>query len=369
MAIPVVKFNNKDNPEFSKTLRKRVNSYFKDNNISKYANWNMKFKTVFMICLYFVPMILMNTGIISSTGGVFALWILMGLGMSGIGLSVMHDANHGSYSKNKKVNHYLGSLIHFISGSRENWKIQHNVLHHSFTNIEGLDEDIETAVMRLAPNQDRKSIHKYQAYYAPFAYGIMTMYWAISKDFEGIKKYKEKGLLERQGLDYKKLKRQLIINKTWYFALTLVLPLLVVNLPWYTIVGGFVAMHFISGLILALIFQTAHSIEETEHFIADQGSMENSRMIHQLKTTANFANDNPIFTWLVGGLNHQIEHHLFPNICHIHYPKIAKIVESTAKEFGIPYHNHHTWGQALYSHFSLLNQLGTGKYDKKLAIS
>ena len=367
MPIPVVKFNTKDQPDFSKTLRKRVNNYFKENNISKYANWNMKIKSIVMISLYFVPMILMDTGVVTSTAGVMLLWVLMGLGMAGVGLTIMHDANHGSYSKNKTVNYLLGSLIHFIGGSRENWKIQHNVLHHSFTNIEGLDEDIETAVMRMAPSQERKPIHKYQAYYAPLAYGIMTMYWAVSKDFEGIKKYNELNLLERQGLDYKKLKRQLIINKIWYFALTLVLPLLVVDLPWYEIVGGFLLMHFVCGLELALIFQTAHSIEETDYFMADAGTMENSRMIHQLRTTSNFANDSSIFTWLVGGLNYQVEHHLFPNICHIHYPKIAKIVEDTAKEFGIPYHRHKTWAQALHSHFSLLNQLGTGEYDKKLA--
>jgi linoleoyl-CoA desaturase len=133
---------------------------------------------------------------------------------------------------------------------------------------------------------------------------------------------------------------------------------------------GFLLMQFISGLILALIFQPAHVIEETAFFTPDEnGSVENNWAIHQLKTTANFANKSGWFSWYVGGLNFQIEHHLFPNICHIHYKKISKIVEQTAKDFNIPYYQHRTFYDALKSHFTLLHELGTGAYDRKIANS
>ncbi len=367
MSTPKVKFNTQKQAEFVKVLRQKVNRYFKENNISKYANFNMKFKTVFMISLYFIPLILMLTGIISSFWPVLGMWALMGFGMAGIGLSIMHDANHGSYSRNQKVNNSLGYLIHFIGGYRQNWKIQHNVLHHSFTNIDGYDEDIKNNTLRLSPNQKRLGIHRLQAFYAPFLYSLMTIYWSLSKDFEQVVRYKKKKLLAGQGLTFKKALMQITFTKLWYFGLLIALPMIFIGLPWWQILMGYLLMHFICGLALAFIFQPAHVIEETEFFVPDGGSVENNWAIHQMKTTANFANGSVFFSWFIGGLNYQIEHHLFPNICHVHYRKIAKIVKETAEEFNVPYLQHKTFFGAVRSHFAVLYDLGTGRYDKRLA--
>ncbi len=367
-SAATIKFNMKDRPEFVRELRSKVNQYFKDNNISKHANLNMKLKTAFMIGLYFIPFILMVTGVFQSAGMIWLMWLLMGFGMSGIGLSIMHDANHGSYSKNQKVNNALGYLINFLGAYHVNWKIQHNVLHHTFTNIDGHDGDIENPIMRFSPTQPRKSFFRFQAFYAPFLYSLMTIYWFVSKDFERVVRYHKQDLLTAQGLTFSKALWQVVFNKVWYILLTLGLPLLVVDLPWYQLIGGFLMMHFVCGLFLALIFQPAHVIEETNFFIADeQGNLENNWAIHQLRTTANFANKSVLFSWFVGGLNFQIEHHLFPTICHIHYKKISKIVKATAEEYNIPYYQHKTFLNAVVSHFSMLNSLGTGSYDKKIA--
>lgn len=362
------KFNKQDHPEFIKVLRKRVNKYFSENNISKYANFNMKFKTAFMLALYFAPLILLLTGVVTNPWLALLMWALMGFGMCGIGTSIMHDANHGAYSSNKHVNNFLGYLINFIGGYHKNWRIQHNVLHHSYTNVEGLDEDIDSGVMRFSPTQDHKPMYKYQVFYAPFFYGIMSMYWFTAKDFMQMVRYKKKNLLGPQGLSFKKEMIHISVNKAWYIALTLILPIILIDLPWWQTVLGFLLMHFICGLSLALIFQSAHVIEETDFFEADEhGSLENSWAIHQMRTTANFANRSTFFSWFIGGLNYQIEHHLFPNICHVHYKKISAIVKSTAKEFNVPYYQHKTFFDALRSHFSLLHRLGTGKYDQKFA--
>ena len=371
MSTPVVKFNTKDRSEFFKELIKRVNAHFKEKNISRHANFNMKFKTVFMVCLYFIPLILMLSGVVSTIWPVMFMWVLMGFGMSGIGLSIMHDANHGSYSKNKKVNEALGFLINFVGGYHVNWKIQHNVLHHSYTNIEGYDEDISRAhVFRLSPNQEAKSKYRFQAFYAPFFYGLMTIYWFTVKDFQQLKRYEEQDLLKSQGTTYKKAVSHAFFHKIWYVGLFFILPLIMVPLAWWQIVLGFFLMHFISGLILALIFQPAHVIEETNFYVPDEnGSVENNWAIHQMNTTANFANKSRLFSWFVGGLNYQIEHHLFPHICHVHYRHISAIVKKTAEEFNVPYHQHETFFGAVKSHFSLLNQLGTGQYDRNLAAS
>jgi linoleoyl-CoA desaturase len=260
-------------------------------------------------------------------------------------------------------------MANFLGAYHVNWKIQHNVLHHSFTNVHEHDEDISNPVMRLSPNQERKKIFRFQAFYAPFFYGIMTIYWLVSKDFQQLGRYNKKKLLEGQGLTLKKAIAQVAFNKAWYVALTLVLPMIVVALPWWQTLLGFIIMQFICGLLLALIFQPAHVIQETDFYKTDSyGSLENNWAIHQLKTTSNFADRSILFSWFIGGLNYQIEHHLFPNICHVHYKKMSKIVKETAKEFNIPYYQHKTFFGAVRSHFSLLNQLGTGSYDKNLAI-
>lgn len=364
MSVPVVKFNKHDQPEFYKELNKRVSQYFKDNKLSKHANSRMMFKTAFMLFLYFTPLVLMLTGVVSTFSWMMLMWVIMGFGMSGIGLSIMHDANHGSYSKNKTVNNVLGFVINFVGGYHANWKIQHNVLHHSFTNIDGYDEDIDKGVMRFSPNQERKAIFKFQLFYAPFLYALLTIYWFLVKDFQLLFRYREKNLLKGQGLTFTSALLQILFHKTWYIVLTLILPILLIGLPWGQVVFGFLIMHFISGLILALIFQPAHVLEETDFYVPDvNGSVENNWAIHQMRTTSNFANGSVYFSWFIGGLNYQIEHHLFPHICHVHYRHISGIVKSTAEEFDVPYYQHKTFFGALKSHFTLLHQLGTGQYD------
>lgn len=367
--IPVVTFNDKDQPDFYKTLKKRVNAHFKEKNRSKHANVNMVLKTFFMIALYFTPLALMISGVITSFWMMMLMWSIMGFGMAGIGLAIMHDANHGAYSKSQRVNNIVGFILNFMGGYQYNWKIQHNVLHHSFTNVDGYDEDIEKqGLVRFSPNQERKKFFRFQIYYVPFLYGILTLYWFVFKDIEQTIRYNKKNLLQTQGLTFRKAMTQVIFHKIWYFVLTILLPIYMLDLPWWTIIIGFVTMQFIAGMILALIFQSAHVIEETEFYETDSnGCVENNWAIHQMKTTANFANGSIFFSWFIGALNYQIEHHLFPNICHVHYRDLAKIVKETAKEYNVPYHEHKTFAGALKSHFSLLNDLGTGKYDQKLA--
>jgi len=367
METPVVKFNKEDRPDFYRVLRKRVNAHFTDNNISRHANYQMIFKTGCMLALYFTPLLLMITGQITEMWSMIACWIGMGLGMSGIGLAIMHDANHGAYSINPKINRIIGYILNFTGGYHNNWKIQHNVLHHSYTNIHGHDEDIEKGIIRFSPTQKRRPIYVIQVLYAPLLYGIMTLYWLVGKDFQQVIRYRKKNLLASQGLTFAQAMTHILINKTLYVILTVALPIMVLPFAWWQTMLGFLLMHFICGLILALIFQPAHVIEETDFFMpSETGSVENSWAIHQMRTTSNFANGSTFFSWCIGGLNYQIEHHLFPNICHVHYKALAPIVKQTAKEFGIPYYHHKTFFHAVKSHFSLLHALGTGSYDKRV---
>ncbi len=362
-----VKFNPNEQPEFIIELRQRVRTYFNENKLSTHANLNMVIKTVFMLAIYLVPIAIFIFGDVESFALSFALWGLMGFGMAGIGMSVMHDANHGAYSKRKWVNKGVGLLVNLVGGYHINWIIQHNVLHHSFTNVHGHDEDIEQAIMRFSPDQERKNIFKYQVFYAPLLYGLLTIYWLVYKDIEQLIRYQKLGLLKAQGLNPTKAWTQMITGKLIYVLLVVVLPLTLGGMIWWHWLLGFLFMHFLAGLILALIFQPAHVLEETEFYVPEEGSLENSWAIHQMKTTANFANKSKWFSWLIGGLNFQIEHHLFPQICHVHYADLSSIVKETAIKHNVPYHQHKTFGRALKSHFSLLSALGTGSYDQRHA--
>ena len=300
MQLNKVKFVERDNDDFYKELRKRVTHYFKENNISKYANVNMVLKTIFMISLYLVPFLLILT-YLETTWLIVLMWVVMGFGMAGIGLSIMHDANHSAYSKNKYVNMVLGKLILLVGGSDVNWRIQHNVLHHTYTNVSGMDEDIDIdPLMRFSPSQKLLKGHRFQFIYAWFLYGLMTLMWATTKDYAQWKRYKKKDLIKTQNLSTKSFLWTLISTKTLYLSLTLGLPIIFSALPWWGTIIGFVAMHFVAGLTLAAIFQPAHVVP-TSSFEkpSKEGNIELGWAANQMMNTANFAPKARLFSWYV----------------------------------------------------------------------
>ena len=359
MELPIVRFNRKPS-DFSKTLKERVDAYFKENGLSRQGDWRMYAKTVLMLGLFFTPWAFIAFG---GTGGGWQFWvaeIVMGFGLAGIGLNVMHDANHGSFSKHKWVNQTVSYVLDLVGGSSALWRIQHNVLHHSFTNIEGLDEDIDTpGILRFTPNRPLKKIHKLQFIYAWGFYSIMTLFWMTAKDWLALARYRKKGLVKSSGSSVGQLTRDLIISKLLYFGYIMVLPALFSGLPFWKIIVGWMVMHAVTGLILASIFQPAHVLEDLQLAQGEKGaSMEDDNLSHQLKSTANFGTRSRLFTWMCGGLNHQIEHHLFPQVCHIHFSDLAPIVRKTAEEFGLPYRSSTTFAGALALHTKMLWKLG-----------
>lgn len=349
------------NRDFTQTLNKRVNEYFKTNNISRVGNTEMVIKTVVMFGLYFIPYALILGGVVTGLGWMFVLVLVMSLGLAGIGLSVMHDANHGAYSNKKWLNNLMGYSLNMVGANAFNWKIQHNVLHHTYTNVHEEDEDISPrGVLRLSPHSNWKWFHKYQFIYAWFLYGLMTIVWMVFKDFVRIIRYQQNGLARSNNANIVKEWAILLVTKVVYVSYIFIIPFLVTDLSGWQILFGILTMHYIAGFILAIIFQPAHVIEGTEYPLPDEHhKLENTWAVHQLHTTTNFGNRSRWFSWYVGGLNFQIEHHLFPNICHVHYRKISGIVERTAREFNLPYKSATTFADALIGHARLLKQLGT----------
>lgn len=354
-----VKFAATDNNEFFLTLRKRVDQYFTENRLSPHANQEMIVKTVVLLSAYVAPL---ATLVLVNPPFWIALicWAVAGIALAGIGMSVMHDANHGAYSGNKKVNYFMGHTLNLIGGSVFNWKLQHNLLHHTYTNISGMDDDIQDrAALRMSPHTEVKKIHRFQWLYATLFYGIMTLYWVLLKDIIQYYKYTRNGTLKNMSQKNAGTILLIISNKLAYFFIMIFVPIFFFGLPTGEVITGFLVMHFFSGVILSYVFQLAHTVEGTTHPLPDdKGIIENAWAIHQMNTTVNFSPENKYISWYVGGLNYQIEHHLFPKICHVHYPKISGIVKSTAAEYQIPYLVNRSFGTALRSHFNILKQLG-----------
>ncbi|HTE31208.1 MAG TPA: fatty acid desaturase, partial [Chryseolinea sp.] len=195
--------------------------------------------------------------------------------------------------------------------------------------------------------------------YAWLVYGMMTLVWLTYKDFYRIVVYHKNGLAKKNNAHMGREWAILIGSKMLYVSYIFVIPVVFTALAWWQILLGIVIMQYIAGFLLAIIFQPAHVIEGTEYPLPDENqTLQNNWAIHQLLTTTNFGNKSRWFSWYVGGLNFQIEHHLFPNICHVHYRKISGIVQDTAKEFGLPYKSARTFIGALNSHARLLKQLG-----------
>ena len=260
----------------------------------------------------------------------------------------------------------MGNIIFLVGGNSNNWKTQHNVLHHTFTNITGVDEDIDSVALRLSPHQKWRKAYKNQHIYAWFLYGLMTILWSTTKDFNQIVRYHRKGLLKQQNINFNAEIAKLIITKAVYYLLFLVIPLLFFPGPWYLILLGYILMHYVAGFILAIVFQPAHVLPDVKYPMPNpKGTVENNWAIHQLETTTDFAQDNKILSWFLGGLNFQVEHHLFPNICHVHYKKLAKIVRETAKEYNLPYHCEKTFSAAIVKHGKMLKKLGKERYFEK----
>lgn len=349
----------KDKTLFFSTLRKRVDMYFREQGISKHCNAAMVLKTVILLSAYILPfltILIFQPSLYPSLG----LWALMGFALAGIGMSVMHDANHGAYSRSHKINHWLGSSLNLLGGSVFNWKMQHNLLHHTYTNIIHVDDDIaDKLILRFSPHTKVKWYHRVQFIYAFAFYGVLTLYWVLLKDFIQFKRYVDRGVNRNPAKQNRVVLVRIVLSKIAYLFAFIIVPVILLKIPAYQILSGFLLMHVIGGIVLTVIFQLAHTVEETTHPLPNsQNIVENNWAIHQLNTTVNFSRKNKFLSWYLGGLNYQIEHHLFPTICHVHYPAVSDIVKSTCKEFNIPYLELETFSDALNSHIRALKGFG-----------
>ncbi len=351
-----VTFNNSDNL-FFQSLKSAVDNYFTTNKIKKTGDWRLFSKTIILIG---AAIAIYSTLMFVQPSPLFALLLCGGLGFvsASIGFSVMHDANHGSYSTRPKLNDFLGLSANALGASSFFWKQKHNIIHHTYTNVDGIDDDIaKSPIIRQCESQKWVPAHKIQHLYLLPIYALSSIFWLFFMDFT---KYFTRKIYTTEAWKMN-TKNHVIFwaTKICYLAFYILLPIKVWGfLPW---LAGFFAMHAVMGLTLSLVFQLAHVVENTEfeHIGLDETKhLETAWAEFQLKTTANFAMNNKVISWFVGGLNFQIEHHLFPKISHVHYPAISKIVMAKCAEFNLPYNQYPTMLGALASHFRVMKYLG-----------
>jgi linoleoyl-CoA desaturase len=342
--------------EYYSELRKRVEEYFSNKNINHTGNWKMYLKTFFILILFissYVSLVFFSNTLMMSFISAFFLAQAFVL----IGFNIMHDGNHGSYSKSEIINKIMGYSMDLIGGSQMLWKQKHNILHHTYTNIDGIDEDLETSgILRLSPNQEWRFWHKLQQLYAFPIYSILTLSWIVVSDFRKLLT----GKIGTQKIKKINFGNVLLFysSKIVYFGYMIILPLF--YHPVIHVLFFFLFIHMILGSTLSIVFQLAHTVEQNTFPKPEpkSGNIENEWAIHQVETTANFAPTNKIAAWYLGGLNFQIEHHLFTNVCHIHYPIISKIVRKTSEDYSINYISYPTLLSAIIAHFKFLKRMG-----------
>ena len=347
---------NSSTTSFHADLKSRVMEYFSISGLTTTGNTGLYLKAIVLVIAYvavYVHLVFFTP-----------IWflsvlecVLLGGLAAAIGFNIMHDGAHGSFSKNKWINDLAGISINFLGANVFMWKTKHNVVHHSFTNVDGVDDDMNARpLLRLCPTQKRYKIHKFQHYYFLLVYALLYLYWVFVTDY---KKY----VTKRVGITpIQKMKWNDHLSfwgfKFIHLALFVAIPIYTLGvIPWLI---GFLIFGTSTGVFLSVVFQLAHSVEETEFPLPDTTSnkLENDWAVHQLKTTANFSTHNKVLSWFIGGLNFQVEHHLFPHISHVHYPAISKIIKETCREYNIPYLEHQKMREAFTSHIQHLKSLG-----------
>lgn len=342
--------------DFHTVLKNRVNQYFTDSNRPTTGNFSLILKAV----IFCVGYLVIYTHLVFFTP---PTWIaipeclLFGGLTAAIGFNVMHDGAHGAFSKSKIINKLAGSSLNFLGGSAIMWNAKHNIIHHTFTNIDGVDDDIEAGIwLRFATTQKKMKLHKFQHIYFWVLYTLLHLMWIFITDFKKYFSKKIGAVPIRKMTPYEHF--SFWAAKIIYIFMFVALPIMLLGFTKWIV--GFLIITMFTGLVISIVFQLAHTVEHTEFPMPDviTNKIENEWAIHQINTTANFATHNKLISWLVGGLNFQIEHHLFPRISHIHYPAISKIIKKTCSEYGINYIEYPKMRTAIYSHIMYLKRMG-----------
>lgn len=340
---------------FQAELKRRVDEYFARSGHNPRGGALLYAKAAF-IALWLVGSYLLLVFAAATWWQAALLALSLGLATAATGFNIQHDGNHGSFSDHRWLNGVTSFALDVIGGSSYVWRYQHNILHHTYTNLAGADYDIDTGgVGRLSPAQRKRWFHRFQQFYLWPMYATIGLKWQLVDDFVQVVggRIGPQPIPRPRGWDLVGF----LAGKAAFLSLAVVVPALFH--PLWVVLVVYASMMLVVGFLLAVVFQLAHSVEEAEHpELVTSARLPHEWAAHQITTTVDFARDNPVVTWLVGGLNYQIEHHLFPRVAHVHYPALSRIVEETCSRFGIRYAAHRTFFAAVVSHYRFLRAMG-----------
>ncbi len=330
--------------------------YFDASSRSRQGSWRLYLKTAILMT-WLVGSYVGLVWFATAWWQAVPLAVSLALAMAGVGFNIQHDGNHGAYSSNGGINRAAALSLNLLGGDAYFWRYKHNIAHHSYPNVAGSDDDIRLGPLaRMSPHQPRYWFHRFQHVYVWGLYALLAINWQLSGDFRS---------LIRPGVGDTRVTRPrgwdlvcFCVGKATFLMLALALPLFHHRL--LPTLGIYLLTNFVLGLTLAIVFQLAHCVEEAQFRVPADGTkrIERDFTAHQVETSVDFARDNRLLTWYLGGLNFQVEHHLFPKTCHIHYPAISPIVEETCRAHGIPHTSHATMRGALRSHVRWLRRMG-----------
>lgn len=356
--IKKVGFKKEEECPFNREMRHKVSLYFKERGLHSKANGRMFLKSFFLIALVGITYTLLISDFFG-TLGFFIIYVLFGFLAAAATMNIAHDALHNAYFNNQKANRLLGLVMDLFGASSFYWKKEHTQDHHTFTNVNGHDADLDVPfLLRLCPDAKRRPFHRFQHWYAPFLYSLNLIRWVYYSDVKRIL-----SIFIHREIQAKKISLTetllLLLFKCLHIGVFLLIPIASLSITWWVVMLGYLCFLSMAGLTLTVIFQLAHIVDHVAFPLpSDEGKLQFSFAKHQLMTTSNFATKNKLVNFLFGGLNFQVEHHLFPQVSHIHLRNIAPIVRKTAAEIGLPYHENPTFFAALKAHFRMLKKLG-----------
>ena len=349
-----LKFDKQD--DFQRVLKERVEQYFSTSGKHPRDCWQMYVKCFVILSWFFGSYALLVFGPITWMMAI-PLAASVGLAMAAIGFSIQHDGGHRAFSDFPIVNRMAALTLDMLGGSSYYWARKHNSIHHTYANITGHDDDIDLGLLgRLSPHQKHLKFHRLQHFYLWFLYGFLTIKWQFYDDFRDMVRGRigAHRVARPTGTDL----ALLLGGKLFFVVMAFVVPLMLH--PWWMVLPTYLCVSFFQGVTLSTIFQIAHCVEDATFPMPEPatGRMNATFASHQIETTVDFAPNNRLLSWFVGGLNYQIEHHLFPQICHIHYRALAPVVQQTCREFGVRYTVHDTLSSGIASHYRWLRRMG-----------
>lgn len=350
-ATTKLHFTKRESP-FKRELQERVDAYFERR--TRHATPALWRKAAFWLATVGALWAVLTFTSVPGWLGV-VLSLAAGFAVAQVGFNVGHDAIHGALSSRPWVNALFSRTFDVMGASSKMWAWAHNVVHHTYTNVPGVDHDLEPGFfIHLYRHPTRGWLHRFQHVYAWALYTLTSFVWVFKKDFVQ--------LVDRGAQTTKADVADVVAGKALHFAIWVVVPLLVGAHAWWQVLIGYALMLAATGFTAAVVFQLAHALEGPGFPEPKEGALDDDFFTHQLKTTANFAPRSAVATFFTGGLNHQVEHHLFPRVAHVHYPALSELVADCARKHGVPYHVNATFLAAMASHARWLKRVGAPEH-------